>query len=122
MPAKYRLRYFFDWGAGVCLWSDNEASRERFDYPVDVEELPLPTTIRRRAFFVIAWHDTFMDWEHAPDSSHWWPKEQEPFNAAAQELLQLLREHLGPEFDVVDESGTTPARGSQVSGPLIERP
>jgi hypothetical protein len=102
----YRLRFCFDTGSGICLWSDNDAARKRFDYPVDLEKLSLPQTIRRRGYFVIAWYDTFVDWENAPEASRWWPREEAAFKAAAHELLALLREHLGTEFEVVDQSGT----------------
>lgn len=104
--ASYRLRFFFDTGSGICLWSANYAARERFDYPVPLELLPLPETLRRRGTFVIAWHDTFMDWELSPQPSRWWSREKTAFNAATQELLALLREHLEPDFELVDESGT----------------
>src|SRR5262249_23851793 len=47
--AKYRFRYFFDPGSGCCLWSDNEASRERFGYPVDLDRLDLGENLWLRA-------------------------------------------------------------------------
>ena len=106
MAATYRLRFFFDTGSGICLWSANDAARERFDYPIELSALPLPETIRRRGSFVLAWYDTFMDWELAPEPSQWWPREEAAFNAAVQELLALFRQYLGPDFEIVDESHT----------------
>ena len=106
MAASYRLRFYFDTGSNICLWSDNDAARERFDYPVELRELPLPQTIRLRGYFLIAWFDTFMDWDNAPEPSRWWPREGAAFNLASQELLTLLREHLGPDFELVDKSRT----------------
>lgn len=106
MAALYRLRYFFDTGSGICLWSANDAARERFDYPVELGRLPLAETIRRRGSFVLAWYDTFMDWEQPPERSRWWLREEAAFNAAAQELLTLFREQLGSEFEILDESRT----------------
>jgi hypothetical protein len=108
VAALYRLRYFFDTGSGICLWGANDATRERFDYPIELRSLPLPETIRRRGYFVLAWQDTFMDWEQSPEPSRWWPREEAAFNTAAQELLALFREHLGPDFEIVDESRTAP--------------
>ena len=112
MAALYRLRYLFDTGSGHCLWSGNEAALEKFDYPVSLKELPLPETIRRRGYFVIAWYDTFTDWDNAPEASEWRQREEAAFNAAAQELLTLLHMKLGPDFQLVDESktGGCPAR------------
>ena len=35
----YKLRFFFDNFAGVCLWAGDIATMERFDYPVDLDML-----------------------------------------------------------------------------------
>ena len=42
MP-KYKMRYMFDWGSGVCLWSNSNETIEKFgDYPIeDLENLPI---------------------------------------------------------------------------------
>ena len=29
--AKYALKYMYDWGSGICLWSANDAAREKYD-------------------------------------------------------------------------------------------
>lgn len=107
--SKYRLRYFFDPGAGVCLWAANDAARERFDYPVDARDLPLPENTWWKVWYVCAWFDTSIDWDYPPNPSPWNREERERFNAEAQKLLTLVREQLGPEFEVVDESGTNGA-------------
>lgn len=104
--AEYRLRFFFDPGAGVCLWADSDATRKQFDYPVDARNLPLPEDTRRRVSSACAWFDTGIDWDYPPGASPWDQEERERFNVAAQELLTLLREQLGSEFEIVDESGT----------------
>ncbi|HEY9404323.1 MAG TPA: hypothetical protein VIQ24_16820 [Pyrinomonadaceae bacterium] len=104
--AKYRLRYSFDPGAGICLWAANDAAREQFDYPVDVRDLPLPENTRRRVWYVSAWFDTSIDWDYPPAPSPWSWEEREWFNSEAQKLLTLVREQLGLEFEVIDGSGT----------------
>ncbi len=42
MP-NYKIKYMFDWGSGVCLWSSNDEAKEKFgDYPIeDLEKLPV---------------------------------------------------------------------------------
>jgi hypothetical protein len=105
--SKYRLRYFFDPGAGVCLWAANDAALERFDCPVDARDLPLPENTWRKVWYVCAWFDTGIDWDYPPNPSPWKREERERFNAEAQKLLTLVREQLGPAFEVVDESGTS---------------
>lgn len=104
MTARYRVRFTFDTGSGICLWSANDAARHRFGYPVDLDQLSLPESVRRRGAFVMAWFDTFLDWESPSEASRWLAREEASFHAAAQELLALFREHLGTDFEIVDES------------------
>jgi hypothetical protein len=103
----YKLRYFFDFGSGVCLWSANDAAQDRFkNYPIDEYKLPVSKTLQKRIQFILAWHDTFLDWDDVPQPSQWCDRESKAFSLAAQEVLTLLRQELGHEFEIVDESGT----------------
>ena len=47
MPT-YKLKYMFDWGSGVCLWSSNDKAKEKFgDYPIEeMEKLPVSAELR----------------------------------------------------------------------------
>ena len=99
--AIYRLRYFWDWGSQTCFWSGNNAAKERFEYEVDVDNLPLPELIKRRIYFLASWHNSLMDWANAPEDSIWGSAESERFGAASSELLTLVRQHLGSSYEVV---------------------
>lgn len=103
----YRLRFFFDPGSGICLWAANDATRDKWDYPVDAELLPLPENTWRFARHLCCWYDTSIDWTYPPDPSPWEDSERDRFNVAAQRFLEVLRNQLGPDFEVVDESGTS---------------
>jgi hypothetical protein len=107
--ARYRLRYFFDPGADICFWAANDAARERFGYPINARELPLTENTWRRLSFLTAWYDTSIDWDYPPDPSPWDDAERERFNREAQRLLAVVREELGSDFEVVDESETADA-------------
>jgi hypothetical protein len=100
---RYRLRFFFDPGAGVCLWSGNDAARERFGYPVENRSLPVPENLWRLLEHLCAWHATSIDWSYPPDPSPWTPAERHRFDESASAALEQLRTALGPEFLVVDE-------------------
>jgi hypothetical protein len=102
----YRLRYFFDAGGGTCLWAANDAARERFGYPVDASELPIPENTWRKVSYLCCWYDTGIDWNHPQGPSPWNEAELDRFNGAARKLLVLLREQLGQEFEIGDESRT----------------
>ena len=99
----YRLRYFWEWGSRTCFWSDNNAARERFDYEVDVDQLPLSEVLKRRIYFLASWHNSLMNWANAPEGSIWSSAESERFSGASSELLTLVRQHLGANYEVVDQ-------------------
>jgi hypothetical protein len=102
--AKYRLRYAFDAGAGVCLWAGNDAARARFGYPIEAAALPLTDTTRQQVEKLIVWYDTGIDWMNPGGPSPWDAAEEQRFQTAARALAVLLEHELGPEFDLVDES------------------
>jgi hypothetical protein len=97
----YRLRFFFDMGSGICLWSGNEAARQRYGYPVEPQALPLPENAIREMEKVIAWYDHWMDWGNAPQPDPSW--DEAAFTAAARQLLDKIRRALGPDYEVIDE-------------------
>jgi hypothetical protein len=103
MP-RYVLRYFFDPGSGICLWSANGVAREKFDYPVELSTLGLPESVLQQAADVMAWHDTSMDWSNPANPSPWSEEERARFHSASQTLLSTLRQQLGSEFEIRDES------------------
>lgn len=105
--AKYRLRFFFDAGGGICLWAGNDAARERFDYAIVPSSLPIPENTWRRMIYLCSWYDTSIDWNYPPDPSPWSEEERARFEDEAHKLLALLREQLGPDFEIIDESRTS---------------
>ncbi len=105
MP-RYVLRYFFDPGSGICLWSANDAAREKFDYPVQLQDLGLPENLLRKALYVMAWFDTSLDWNYPSDPSPWSENERARFHETSQVLLSMLRQQLGSEFEILDASSS----------------
>ncbi len=101
---RYIFRYFFDPGSGICLWSDNDAARERFNYPAELSDLVLSENLLRQAIHLIVWYDTSLDWSYPPNPSPWSKSEGIRFHDASQNLLSMLRQELGPEFEIRDES------------------
>jgi hypothetical protein len=102
MP-RYELRYFFDPGSGICLWSANDEARERFGYDVELEALELSENLRRKGLYLLRWYDTSIDWSHPGGPSPWPAEERTRFVEAAREFLDKLRQCLGGEFEIKDE-------------------
>src|SRR5438132_957303 len=101
---KYRLRFFFDFGSGSrCLWSDNPAARERFEYCVELRELSLSPETVAQAEQIGRWFDQSLNWEYPPNPGPWRQEECDRFNRAAEQLMLKIRLELGDEFDVVGQ-------------------
>lgn len=105
--ARYALRFFFDPGSGICLWAACPEARERFGYPIEPRQLPLPRAVRERINELVDWYDTSVDWEYPAGPSLWDDAEQERFTRAARQLLAVLRAQLGPDFEIRDELAAT---------------
>ena len=100
---RYRLRFFFDPGSGVCLWSANDAARERFDYPIELVELPLSDETRQSGEELIGRFDTSLDWSDPGGPSPWTASDAAAFDESALSWLALARHELGEEYDIVNQ-------------------
>ena len=99
---NYRLRYFFDPGSGICLWSENEAARGRFGYPVELGDLELTSALKKRAEELMARFDKSTDWADPSGPSPWSDVERARFQADAASLLRSLQQCLGASFEIRD--------------------
>jgi hypothetical protein len=95
------LRYLFDAGSGVCLWSGDEATREWYGLAVSPEQLPLAKATRREVERLVSGYDTALDWDDPAGPTPWSAEECADFNAAARVLLARLRAELDA-FTIVD--------------------
>jgi hypothetical protein len=104
MP-RYRLRFFFDPRGEPCLWAGNEAALLAYGYPVETEKLPLSENVHRRLNYLCAWYATSIDWDYPSGPSPWDEQERARFAAEVSRFLPVLRAELGPDYEIVDETG-----------------
>lgn len=97
--AKYRLHYFFDVWAGDCLWSANKAALERFGYPVFIDELGLSDEAVQTGTSLI---QRLQD-EVTRESLGYGIPHDEQFDGDAKAFLAVLRDELGPDFEILNE-------------------
>ena len=107
---RYVLRYFFDGVTGTCLWAGNTETLNAFDYPVDLYMLNLPDSLLKFGNQVID------RWTALADQADTAMNEAEyaVFREDARQFLIMLREYLGAEFEILDESGITVLRPSTI--------
>ena len=102
-PPRYRMRAFFDAGSGTLLWSANDAARDRWDYPVDHFDLPVPLTLARRIETLVDRYD-----DGFPNTGltvrEFTAEEVVEFRAAYRDVLSELRLALGSAYEIDDEA------------------
>jgi hypothetical protein len=98
-----RLRFFLDAGTGTCLWSGNDAARERYGYAIAVRDLPISGELRHMLDALCMRYDTSVDWDNPGGPSPWTTEESERFAVAVRSALERLRAALGEDHLVIDE-------------------
>lgn len=94
------LRFFFDTGAGVCLWHAPDAAGDA----VALHELPLSANAVRLAEAAMALHDLQVDWSSPAEPGPYWDAAtRATFAALATQLLHVLRTELAAHgYRIVD--------------------
>ena len=100
---KYQIKYQFDPGSGICLWSNNEASRLRYGYPINHWELNISENTKRYLQYLITWFDTSIDWSAPSDFDDYWSRDElDRFRLAAKKGLDMLRLELSGDYSIID--------------------
>jgi hypothetical protein len=111
-----KLRFFFDWSAGGCLWAGDDETLQILGYgPVDCDSfdidgkvsqessLALPKQIKALIATMDVEHATALNPHYQPDPSLWRQEQCDAFNTKIDKLLKLLTEELGREYLIIDK-------------------
>ena len=102
-PEPYRAAFFFDCGSGYCLWSADDRTRDRFDYPIEHDELPLSSAVIAKLTELCDRVDRSLNWDYPPDPGPWRQDECDRFNADVADVIARLRAELGAAWEIEDE-------------------
>ncbi len=97
---KYQMKYMFDWGSGTCLWSTNDAAIEKYDYPVDIKDLPISEDLRNYLDYLIVKHDEALNWDDPADDLLWTEEQQKIFAQKALKGYERLCDELKNEYEI----------------------
>jgi hypothetical protein len=108
-PQRYRLKTGFDGGSGHLLWAVNDEARDRWDYPVDHFDLPVPLPLARHVQALIDRYD--VDHPHVgPETRRFTPAGFAAFREDYLMTVDELRRVLGPAYVVEERGGLSPFR------------
>ncbi|UXN09353.1 hypothetical protein N5852_13255 [Bartonella sp. HY328] len=109
------LHFFFDFGAGGCLWNGDKTSyelfdggtleRAEFDLDGNMRELPF-ISLSKATLLLIDELDTinyyYLNQKYQPDPSPWRQSLCDEFNSKVDELLLMIIDQIGDKFEIVD--------------------
>ncbi len=104
---KYQLRFFFDYGAGGCLWAGDNLTMEAFGLgPID-EEIAnktgkLSAELLREIEKLDERHADYLNKDYPPDPSLWRQSDCNDFNEKVDSLLSNLTQQLSTDFEIED--------------------
>ena len=99
--AQYKLKFMFDWGSGVCVWSADLATEEHLgSYPIETSHLPISRELVNLLNELIILYDTALNWDD-PRSALLWDKTQQIlFEEKANFAYKQLCVELGSDYEV----------------------
>lgn len=110
----YRLRFFFDYNCGGCLWSDNDAAYQNFGNGVldagifDLEgniikepSIKLPIEIKEKVLQLDKLFSQSIDWDNPGGQSKWDKNQWADFYKQTRELHKQISLALGKNFEIV---------------------
>lgn len=114
--AIYRLRFFFDYGCGGCLWPGNAAAYDKFDVgTLDTEvydlngkisreaRIKLPDSTRKKVLALDKLYSESLNWEDPAGDAIWSKSAWENFHSQARELHKEISSILGDDFEIIYE-------------------
>ena len=95
----YKLKLIFEWGGGT-IWCENAQTRDKFDFGPVEEILNLSKETLDNLGKLTALHDEALNWEYPPDPSPWSQAQFKAFDIEALNILGIVKNELGSEFEV----------------------
>jgi hypothetical protein len=109
----YRLHFFFDYGCGGCLWSDNDAAHKKYGGGVlDAElfdldgkmiqeaHIKLPESTKQKVLELDKLYGESLNWENPGGESRWDISQWDNFHKQTRELHKEIVNILGADFEV----------------------
>ncbi len=99
--ATYKMKFMFDWGSGICLWSTNDATKIKFgNYPISTSDLPISSSLKEELDKLIEKHDEALNWDDPNGDMLWDDNQVKMFLKSAEDSYKKLCEELGTDYEI----------------------
>lgn len=99
----YKIRFWFDFG-GVCLWSQNEVTKEKFGYAIDLNSLGISKQLIEKIDELQNEFSNYIDWSDPTSPTKWTTRRKNNFLIRTAEVIDELRVELGNMFEVQNDT------------------
>ncbi len=104
MP-DYTFRYWFEWGSDenfcACLWSADDATKEKYGYQVDLHSLPISQDLIYFLCETAMRHDDALDWDYPPNPLLWTEEEEAKYYRRVKIGFTRLQQELGENYKII---------------------
>lgn len=99
--AQCELKFMYDWGSGVCVWSADAAAKKQFGtYPIETAKLPISQELVNLLNKLIAQHDTALNRDDPGGALLWDKMQQAIFEEESKSAYKQLCIELGSDYKV----------------------
>lgn len=102
LNSLYKIRFWFDFG-GVCLWSQNEVTKEKFGYAVDLNSLGISKQLIEKIDKLQNEFSNYIDWSDPTSPTKWTISRKNDFLIRTTEVIDELQVELGDMFEVQND-------------------
>ena len=99
----YELRFWFEHG-GTCLWSKNDAAREKYGYAIDFHNLPISCQLMNELETLESEYATILDWTAPQNPLLWDNAKKQDFVDRATIACNKLGAELQNDYVIQNEA------------------
>ena len=100
--SKHILRFWFEHG-GYCIWGENNLSQELYGYAINVNKLPISTTLINKLNELTDEYATYLDWHEPINPTAWSEEKKLNFINKGNAVHQQLVIELGENYTIRNE-------------------
>ena len=98
--AKYKLKYWFEWGCETPFWPDDDYTFNELGTPVFLDNLPLPEKLKKELKELCELHNEAMDWSDPTSKSPWTDNQKVSFDNKAKSLFNEAQGLRGDDYEI----------------------
>ena len=98
--AKYKLKYWFEWGCETPFWPNDNYTFDELGTPIYLDKLPLSENLKKDLEELCEIHNSVLDWSDPTSESLWTDNQKVSFDNKAKSLFNEALDELGDNYEL----------------------